>query len=193
MLKERLLTQGQKQESVKDFALGKGLLMAMLGGIMSGCMAMAFHEGGPIAAEALKAHSQEVFKNMPSWSRPGGRLHQQLRRHHDPDRQEQVLRRLLLRPGVLLLNYFLAAISGLMWYGQYFFYGTGATKMGKYDFAGWSIFMAAIIIFSNGWGLLLREWRLVDRRTRLCLWLGILILVASVMIIGIGHHLAGGA
>ena len=65
--------------------------------------------------------------------------------------------------------------------------------MGKYDFAGWSIFMAAIIIFSNGWGLLLREWRLVNRRTRLCLWLGILVLVASVMMIGIGNHLAGSA
>ena len=49
----------------------------------------------------------------------------------------------MVRPrGTLLLNYFLALISGLMWYGQYFGYGTGATKMGQYSFASWSIFMA---------------------------------------------------
>ena len=40
--------------------------------------------------------------------------------------------------------------------------------------------MASIIIFSNLWGLFLKEWKLVDRRTRVCLWLGILALVVSV-------------
>ncbi len=52
----------------------------------------------------------------------------------------------------------------MLWYGQCFGYGTGTTKMGEYSFAGWSIFMAAIIIFSNMWGLVLKEWKLVDRR-----------------------------
>ena len=195
MLKERLLTQGQKQESVKDFALGKGLIMATLGGIMSGCMAMALHEGGPIADEALKAHAQEVFMNMPILvpALAGGFTSNFVATMILSARNKSFGDYVRRPRSVLLLNYFLAAISGLMWYGQYFFYGTGTTKMGKYDFAGWSIFMAAIIIFSNGWGLLLGEWRLVDRRTRLCLWLGILVLVASVMMIGIGNHLAGSA
>ena len=75
----------------------------------------------------------------------------------------------VVRPrSTLFLNYFLAMISGVMWYGQWFGFGTGTTKMGEYSFAGWSIFMAAIIIFSNIWGLLLKEWRLVDPRTRAC-------------------------
>jgi L-rhamnose-H+ transport protein len=94
---------------------------------------------------------------------------------------------------MLWFNYFLALISGLMWYGQYFGYGTGATKMGQYSFASWSIFMASIIIFSNLWGLLLKEWKLVDSKTRLYLWLGIVMLIISVVMIGVGNGLAPGA
>jgi L-rhamnose-H+ transport protein len=93
-------------------------------------------------------------------------------------------------PSTLLLNYFLAIISGIMWYGQFFGFGTGATKMGEYSFASWSVFMASIIIFGNLWGVLLKEWKLVDTRTRVYLWLGILVLVVSVMMIGIGDGLA---
>jgi L-rhamnose-H+ transport protein len=77
-----------------------------------------------------------------------------------------------------------------MWYGQYFGYGTGATKMGQYSFASWSIFMASIIIFSNLWGLVLKEWKLVDSKTRVYLWLGILALIVSVVMIGVGDGLA---
>ena len=62
--------------------------------------------------------------------------------------------------------------------------------MGDYSYAGWSIFMAAIIIFSNLWGIALKEWRLVDRRTRVNLWLGILVLIISVIMIGVGDGLA---
>ncbi|HOW73503.1 MAG TPA: hypothetical protein PKY77_23120, partial [Phycisphaerae bacterium] len=50
--------------------------------------------------------------------------------------------------------------------------------------------MAAIIIFGNLSGLLLKEWKLVDSRTRFCLWLGIVMLVVSVMMIGVGDGLA---
>jgi L-rhamnose-H+ transport protein len=78
-----------------------------------------------------------------------------------------------------------------MWYGQFFFYGMGTTKMGKYDFASWSLHMAFIIIFSNLWGVYLHEWRLVDRRTRRVLWLGIITLMASTVLIGYGNKLAG--
>jgi L-rhamnose-H+ transport protein len=96
-----------------------------------------------------------------------------------------------LRPrSTLMFNVFLAVLSGLMWYGQFFFYGMGTTKMGKFDFASWSIHMASIIIFSNLWGLWLKEWAHVNARTRAYLWLGIITLIISVVLIGYGNHLA---
>ena len=90
----------------------------------------------------------------------------------------------------LYFNWFLAVISGVLWHGQYFSFGTGTTKVGEYSYAGWSIFMAAIIIFSNLWGLVLREWKLVDGKTRGYLCLGIFALVVSVVMIGVGDGLA---
>ena len=95
-----------------------------------------------------------------------------------------------LKPrSILMSNYFLAILSGMMWYGQFFFYGMGTTQMGKYDFASWSLHMAFIIIFSNLWGVYLHEWRRVDRRTQLTLWAAILTLIASTILIGYGNSL----
>jgi len=35
----------------------------------------------------------------------------------------------------LLANYFFAALAGVTWYLQFFFFGMGKTKMGRYDFS----------------------------------------------------------
>ena len=69
------------------------------------------------------------------------------------------------------------------------FYGMGTTKMGKYDFASWSIHMAFIIIFSNMWGLILKEWKGSSNRTLRYVIIGILILILSTFIIGAGNYI----
>ncbi len=192
VLKEQQLTDAQKKESVKDFALVKGITVAVFGGIMSASMALAFTAGKPIANAALEAHTVEVFQNMPLLVLAlAGGFTTNFIATMIITAKKQAFGDYVLRPRhILWLNYFLAAISGLMWYGQYFCFGTGKTKMGDYSYAGWSIFMAAIIIFSNLWGIALKEWRLVDRRTRVNLWLGILVLIISVIMIGVGDGLA---
>ena len=195
MLKERGLTDDQKKESIRDFALVRGLTVAVLGGMLSASMAVAFTAGRPIAAEAVRAGTPDVFKNMPILvlALAGGFTTNFVSTMIVTARNRRFGDYVAGPPRTLLLNYVLALISGLMWYGQYFGYGTGATKMGEYSFASWSIFMAAIIIFSNIWGLVLREWQLVDNRTRTFLWLGIVLLVVSVIMIGVGNGLASGA
>jgi L-rhamnose-H+ transport protein len=193
VLKERLLTTEEKTESVKEFSLAKGLALAILGGIMSGSMALAFRAGKPIAAESFSAGTTEVFMNMPILILAlGGGFTTNFVATMILSARNKSFGDYVVRPrSTLLLNYFFAAISGLMWYGQFFFYGMGTTKMGEYDFASWTIHMASIIIFSNLWGLILKEWRRVDRRTRVYLWMGILTLVISVIMIGLGNYFAG--
>ena len=59
--------------------------------------------------------------------------------------------------------------------------------MGKSFFAeaplmlafSWSILMSLNVLFSNLWGILLHEWRGVDRRTAAVLVTGLLILIFS--------------
>ncbi len=195
VLKERQLTDVQKKEAIKDFALVKGILVAVFGGIMSASMALAFTAGKPIAAAALDAGTTDVFKNMPLvvLALAGGFTTNFISTMIITAKKKAFGDYVVRPASTLSLNYFLAVISGVMWYGQYFFFGTGTTKMGNYSYAGWSIFMAAIIIFSNLWGLFLAEWKLVDRRTRLYLWLGILALIVSVIMIGVGDGLARSA
>jgi L-rhamnose-H+ transport protein len=91
--------------------------------------------------------------------------------------------------GALLRNYVLAAAAGIIWYFQFFFYSMGQTKMGKYDFASWTLHMASIIIFATLWGIILREWKGTSRRTRLLVGCGLLLLVGSTVVVGYGSYL----
>ena len=192
VLKERLLTEAQKKESVKEFSAVKGLLLAIFGGVMSACMALAINAGQPIAEAATKAGTATVFSNIPIFVFAlGGGFTTNFFSVLILSRKNKSFADFTLRPtSTLMFNYFLALISGLMWYGQFFFYGMGTTKMGKFDFASWSIHMASIIIFSNLWGLWLKEWKGVNRRTLTYLWLGIITLLLSVILIGIGNNMA---
>ena len=65
----------------------------------------------------------------------------------------------------MLLNYAFAALAGVTWYFQFFFYSMGQTKMGKYDFSSWTLHMASIMIFATIIGIFLKEWRGTSRRT----------------------------
>lgn len=94
-------------------------------------------------------------------------------------------------PAPLLRNYFLCAVAGLTWYLQFFFYSMGETKMGAYAFSSWTLHMASIIIFSTLWGLFLHEWRGSSRKTMGLVWLGLVVLVASTIIVGYGNALSG--
>ena len=96
---------------------------------------------------------------------------------------------LRLRPSTLVRNYLLAALAGVIWYFQFFFYSMGQTKMGKYDFSSWTLHMASIIIFATLWGIALKEWQDTTRRTRLCVTCGLFLLIASTVVVGYGNYL----
>jgi L-rhamnose-H+ transport protein len=94
-----------------------------------------------------------------------------------------------LAPKTLVSNYFFAALAGIVWYFQFFFYSMGQTKMGKYDFSSWTLHMASIIIFATLWGLFLKEWRGTSRRTKILVATGLFLLVSSTVVVGYGNYL----
>ncbi len=89
----------------------------------------------------------------------------------------------------LAANYFFAALAGVIWYLQFFFYSMGQTRMGRYDFSSWTLHMASIIIFATLWGLALKEWRGTSSRTRWLVASGLVLLVGSTLIVGYGNYL----
>jgi L-rhamnose-H+ transport protein len=89
----------------------------------------------------------------------------------------------------MLSNYFFCALAGTTWYFQFFFYTMGETQMGKYKFSSWTLHMASIIIFSTLWGIALSEWKGSSRRTIALVTAGLMVLVASTIIVGYGNYL----
>jgi len=94
-----------------------------------------------------------------------------------------------INSSTLTRNYLLAASAGVIWYFQFFFYSMGTTKMGKYDFASWTLHMASIIIFANLWGIALKEWKDTSLRTRLLVGCGLALLIGSTVVVGYGSYL----
>ena len=89
-------------------------------------------------------------------------------------------------------NYLFSALAGTCWYFQFFFYTMGATQMGKYDFASWTLHMASIIIFSTMWGWIFHEWKGSSKKAHLLIGGGIATLVLSTAIIGLGTAMNSG-
>jgi L-rhamnose-H+ transport protein len=94
-----------------------------------------------------------------------------------------------IAPATLVGNYIFAAMAGVIWYFQFFFYSMGETKMGKYNFSSWTLHMASIILFATLWGLALKEWKGTSLRTKTLVAAGILLLVGSTVIVGYGNYL----
>jgi len=134
----------------------------------------------------VKNHSAAQFFGAPGSNPMGTTPTGETLTNLDPANVESEPR---LPPSTLLRNYLLAALAGVIWYFQFFFYSMGQTKMGKYDFSSWTLHMASIIIFATLWGIALKEWKDTKYRTRLCVTCGLLLLIFSTVIVGYGNYL----
>lgn len=209
--KEKELTKEEKQASVEEFQYGKGIAVSILSGVMSACFAYGLASGKPIAevarGELLVHHGADLWQNLPVlvvvlW---GGfttnfiwcvallarnRSASQLAGAPAPTENEPLLRgRERLKAAMMVVNYSMAALAGVIWYFQFFFYSMGETEMGKYTFSSWTLHMASIIIFGTIWGFALKEWRGTSRRARGLVWAGLLVLVVSTMVVGYGNYM----
>jgi L-rhamnose-H+ transport protein len=64
----------------------------------------------------------------------------------------------------------------------------GESKLGNGP-SSWILHMAFIILVANLWGLVLREWKGVSRKTINTIVAGILIIILSVLVVGYGNGL----
>ena len=206
-------SEDRAQAGERDFSFGKGLAVAIFAGIMSSCFAYGLAAGKPIAEIArvqLVAHHQlDLWQNLPvlivvlwggfatnfAWS-----LFLIIKNHSaaqfagaagvNPMSAAAVAEEHTRLSGqTLFSNYILAAMAGVIWYFQYFFYSMGQTRMGKYDFSSWTLHMASIIIFATLWGIALKEWKGTSGRTKALVALGLFLLVASTVVVGYGNYL----
>jgi L-rhamnose-H+ transport protein len=92
--------------------------------------------------------------------------------------------------GRLLFYYLMALLSGAFWYFQFFFYGMGQAFIGKqYEFTSWALHMAMLILFSNVYGVVFREWKGAGWLAAIVLYTGMAVIVAATLLIAYGNHL----
>jgi L-rhamnose-H+ transport protein len=90
----------------------------------------------------------------------------------------------------LLKNYGLGVLTGLLWYLQFFFYGLGHVRMGRFQFSSWAIHMIILIVLSCGFGVLIGEWKKCRPATKILLSGSIALLLGAVGLITWGNFLA---
>lgn len=192
ILKEREMTDEQKRATIAEFNFRKGLWVAFLCGIMSACFAFGIAAGKPIAEHAIARGTSPLFSNGPVfiYILLGGFTTNLIWCVMLNIRNKTGGDYISAKGASLAKNYFFSALAGIIWYFQFMFYGMGTTKMGAYDFSSWSIHMAFIIVFSNIWALWFREWKGSSARTIRVVVSGILVLVLSTWVVGLGNFLA---
>ena len=88
----------------------------------------------------------------------------------------------------LVSNYIFAALAGTTWFLQFFFYGMGESKLGNGP-SSWILHMAFIILVANMWGLVLKEWKGVNKKTITTIIVGIITIILSVLLVGRGNNM----
>lgn len=86
---------------------------------------------------------------------------------------------------VLVNNLLFCALAGLLWYSQFFGLGMGQSffEPGSVMMAfSWSILMSLNVLFSNVWGIILKEWRGAGKKAVFILAIGMAVLIFSLIV-----------
>ena len=195
-MKDKDLGGEHVDASGSEFNIVKGLIVAIISGVLSACFSFGIEAGtslGIVANDVWKAanpgEGEFLFRNnvifvVILW---GGLttnliwcliLNARNKSFHDYTNKNTPL----------LKNYLLCALGGTMWFLQFFFYGMGESKLGNGP-SSWILHMSFIILVANVWGLVLKEWKGVSKKTTQAIIAGIFVIILSILIVGYGNSL----
>ena len=179
MMKANSLPEEEKKAAVKDFNFSKGLIIALLAGVMSGCFNVGLEFGKDINFGDL---TDPMFKGLPATMLVtlGGFVTNAIYCLYQNGKNKSFGD---YKQGNLWANNLLfCALAGALWYSQFFGLSLGKgflTESPTMMTLSFCILMALNVIFANIWGLILKEWKGCSKKTIVVLVLGILILAAS--------------
>ena len=196
VLKDRELGKNEEDTSGSEYKFGLGLAVAIVAGVLSACFNFGIEAGKPmanVANDLWKVDNENsgefLFQNNVTyivllW----GGLTTNFLWCLILNTKNRTFKDYTNKAVPLKNNYLLCALAGTTWYLQFFFYGMGESKMGN-GASSWILHMAFIILIANLWGILLKEWRGVSKKTYSTIIVGISVIVISVLIVGFAKNL----
>ena len=187
--KEDELPEEQKKAAVAEFNFKKGIAVALVSGVFSGCMNFGLQSGDSMGRLAGETGTGPWWTGMPVlvtvlWGGfavnalyclvlnfRNGSFGNYFGRGSDG---------YVLRGGRNLNNYLFAGAAGVIWALQFAFLKIGEPLCGERAYVGFAILMGASVLFSSLLGIVLGEWRGTGRKTRLLLGLGLALLAVSI-------------
>ncbi len=187
MMKEAELNQSTNDK--QEFSLMKGLIIAICSGVLSSFFNFGIEAGKPMAAEAVRQGFNPLFQNNVTyvvllW----GGLTTNFIWCMYLNFKNKTFGDYTNRETPIASNVLYSGIAGTMWFLQFFFYGMGESKLGN-GASSWILHMATIILTANIWGLYLKEWQGVSQKTFRTFVLGIVIILLSIVLVGIGNSI----
>jgi len=179
-----------------EFSLMKGLLLSLLAGVLSAVYGFALEAGEPIAdvatqygAGVWRGNVTYLFANTGAFVTTAIYCLYLHARH-------RTLGELIELPAGpekawLPLNFAMAALTGLLWYGQFFFYNLGHVRMGTFKFTSWAIHMITLVLFSNLTGIVFREWKGCRSSTKATITFALAVLTLAILAMTYGNYLGG--
>jgi len=189
IMKEGELSDAEKKASVKEFSLTKGLTIAIISGILSSFFNFGIEAGKPMAEQAVVNGGNPLFQNNVTyivvlW----GGLTMNFLWCMYLNAKNKTFGDYTNPRTPILSNILFSGLAGTTWFLQFFFYGMGESKLGN-GASSWILHMATIILTANLWGLYLNEWKGVSSNTFRTFLAGIVVILISIVLVGIGNSL----
>ncbi len=192
------LRERSGNSSAQSFSFKRGVPMVIVAGVLSAMFQYALQAGEPLAqAAAVNGAPELLASNVVYPFSHGGAWVTNLIWCIWLIRRNRTVTQFVRLPGDayggLPLYYLMAFFSGLFWYLQFFFYGMAHLFLGDtFKFTSWVIHMSLLILFSNIYGKLFREWEGASALPRRIVHGGMLVIVIAAIIIGYGNYLGEG-
>lgn len=200
MMKEKELqsdsTDPHGMEVKTEYKFGLGLIVSIISGVLSACFNFGLEAGKPMAIVANElwknsnpGQGEFLFQNNVTyvvvlWGGMAvnlvGCLYLAIKNKSYTDYTK--------RNVPVLRNLIFCALAGTMWFLQFFFYGMGESKMGN-GASSWILHMAFIIFIANLWGIIIKEWKGVSKRTITTIAVGMIVMFISILMVGYGNSL----
>jgi L-rhamnose-H+ transport protein len=176
-----------------NFNMKIGLVLAVIGGVLSAVFNISLEHGQPIADLAAQRGAGHFEGNAKIIVSTSGCLTVNLIWFVILSIKSRTLKEFIpgrtVSSAIYIRNFLLSALAGSLWIMQFFFYGLGHVKMGNFQFISWVLHMSMLIFFSYIVGVIVKEWKKVSKITYLILIIALVILVLSFVIMTYGSVL----